>query len=165
MRDIVEHGQTSGSRHVTVLSGCSSPSRLTRWISVATPSTDAGRGGGDDADDVVGRADLVGQLDDVVGALGVDDDDAVGVLGPEGGEVLGPEPLVDGAVAFPEQQAGGLDVDVAEAAEVGARVPDGHVVGAVAELEAGVAAEVLVGEEEDLVALRPAGARRDRGPR
>ena len=39
MRDMVAHGQTSGSRQITVLSGCSSASRLTRWISVATPMT------------------------------------------------------------------------------------------------------------------------------
>ena len=35
---------------------------------------------------------------------------------------------------------------------------DRHVVGAVAELEAGVAPEVLVGEEQDLVAPAPSGA-------
>ena len=40
MRNMVEHGHTSGSRETTVLSGVSSSSRLTRWISVATPMTD-----------------------------------------------------------------------------------------------------------------------------
>ena len=40
MRNMVEHGQTSGSRETTVLSGVSSSSRLTRWISVPTPMTE-----------------------------------------------------------------------------------------------------------------------------
>ena len=39
MRNMVEHGQTRGSRDTTVLSGVSSFSRLTRWISVPTPMT------------------------------------------------------------------------------------------------------------------------------
>ena len=42
MRDMVEHGQTSGSRQTTVRSGSSSSSRFTRWISVPTPSTEPG---------------------------------------------------------------------------------------------------------------------------
>ena len=37
MRNIVEQGQTSGSSEVTWRSGCSAPSRCTRWISVAIP--------------------------------------------------------------------------------------------------------------------------------
>ena len=104
MRDMVEQGQTSGSRQTTVLSGDSSSRRLTRWISVATPMTDAGGRGVDGADDGVGRADEVAELDHLVGALGVDHDDAVGVLGPEGVDVLGPEALVHRAVALPQQQ-------------------------------------------------------------
>ena len=40
MRNIVEHGHTRGSRETTVLSGVSSLSRFTRWISVPTPITE-----------------------------------------------------------------------------------------------------------------------------
>ena len=87
----------------------------------------AGGGPFDRPDDVVGRPDLVGQLDHLVAALGVDDDDAVGVLGPEGGDVLGPEALVHRAVALPQQEAGFLDRPLVEAAEVAAGVPDRHV--------------------------------------
>ena len=68
--------------------------------------TEPGGRGVDGPDDGVGRADDVGQLDDVVGALGVDHDDPVGVLGPEGLDVLGPEALVHRAVALPQQQRG-----------------------------------------------------------
>ena len=87
MRNMVEHGHTRGSRETTVLSGVSSSSRLTRWISVPTPMTEPGGRLGHGPDDGVGRADLVGQLDHLVGALGVDHDDPVGVLGPEGVDV------------------------------------------------------------------------------
>ena len=98
--------------------------------------------------------------DGLVGDLGVHDDDAVGVLGPEGGDVLGPEPLVDRAVAPPQQERRLLAVGLGEAAEVAAGVPQPHLVEAVAHGDAGVAAEVLVGEEDHLVA---AAGRADRG--
>ena len=63
MRNMVEHGQISGSSDTTVLSGVSSVSRCTRWISVPTAMVDAGGRGVDRLDDVVGRADLVGELE------------------------------------------------------------------------------------------------------
>ena len=85
MRNIVEHGQTSGSSDTTVLSGVSASSRLTRWISVPTAIVEPAGRRVDGLDDVVGGADLVGELAHLVAALGVGDDDAVGVLGPEGG--------------------------------------------------------------------------------
>ena len=113
---MVEQGQTSGSRETTVLSGVSSSSRLTRWISVPTPITDPGGRLGHRPDDEVGRTDLVGHLDHLVGALGMDDDDPVGVLGPEGVDVGRAEPLVDRAVALPQQQGGRLEGDVVEPA-------------------------------------------------
>ena len=118
MRNMVEHGHTSGSSDTTVLSGCSSSSRLTRWISVPTPIDRARPGLVDGPDDDVGRPHLVGHLHHVVGALGVDEHDAVGVLGPEGVDVLGPEALVDRAVALPQQQGGLLDVGVVQPAAV-----------------------------------------------
>ena len=57
---------------------------------------------------------------------------------------------MDGAVAFPEDEVGVVQVRVGVAAEVLARVPDDHLVERVAHRVGGVAAEVLVGEEEDL---------------
>ena len=106
MRNMVEHGQISGSSDTTVLSGVSSASRLTRWISVPTAMVAPDGGGLDGLDDVVGGADLVGDRADLVAALGVGDHDAVGVLGPERVDVLGREPLVDRAVALPQQEGG-----------------------------------------------------------
>ena len=81
---MVEHGQTSGSRR---------HHRLVRGLVVepldqvdlgAHPDHRTRRGVGHGPDDGVGGAHLVGHLDHVVGALGVDHHDAAGVLGPEG---------------------------------------------------------------------------------
>ncbi len=65
----------------------------------------------------------------------------------------GAEALVHRAVTLPEEQRGVLDVALLEAAALLVRVPDPHVGLAVAHREAGVAAEVLVGKEQHLVAL------------
>ena len=64
--------------------------------------------------------------------------------------MLGPEALVHRAVALPEQERGVLEVGVVEAAQVAPWVPHPHVVERVAQGQAGVAAEVLVGEEQHL---------------
>ena len=74
----------------------------------------------------------------------------VGVLGAERGDVLGPEALVHRAVTLPQQERRFLDVALLEPAELEARVPHPHVGLVVAHVVAGVAAEVLVGEEQDL---------------
>jgi hypothetical protein len=67
--------------------------------------------------------------------------------------VLGGEALVHRAVALPEQEAAcGSHVVRAEPAEVEAWVPHPHVRLVVAHLEAGVAAQMLVGEEQHLIA-------------
>ena len=80
------------------------------------------------------------------------------MLGPERLDVLGPEPLVDRAVAPPQQERRLLALPLGEAAEVAPRIPDPHVVEPVAHGDARVAAEVLVGEEQHLVALAGAAA-------
>ncbi len=164
MRNMVEHGQTSGSSETTVLSGVSSSSRFTRWISVPTPMTEP-----------LGASATARMMKSVeptwsaashhvVGALGVDHHDPAGVLGPEGVDVRRTEPLVDRAVALPQQQGGRLEGPVVEAAGRQAGVPHRHVVGAVAQVEAGVPAQVLVGEEQDLVPPAPSGLVLAQGP-
>jgi len=75
----------------------------------------------------------------------------VGMGSAERRHVLGAEPLVDRAVPLPQQQRGLLHLPVVEAAARAPWVPHSHVLLAPAELEAGVAAQVLVGEEQDLV--------------
>ena len=92
-------------------------------------------------------------------ALGVDDDDAVGVLGPERLDVLGPEALVHRAVALPQQEGGLLDVGLGRGRRARRRGFHTRMSSCgVAHGQAGVAAEVLVGEEQHL-------ARRRRRPR
>ena len=75
------------------------------WISVPTPITAPGGRRRDPVLDALGRADPVGELDDVVRALGVHDHLDVGVLGAGRLDVLGPEALVHRAVALPQQAA------------------------------------------------------------
>src|SRR5262245_65666087 len=74
------------------------------------------------------------------------------MLGAERLHVLGPEPLVNGAVPLPEEERGVLHVALLQAAEVATGVPDTHVGLAEAHVVSGVPPEVLVREEEDLVA-------------
>ena len=113
MRNIVEHGQISGSSETIVLSGVSSSRRLTRWISVPTPMTEPAG--------ACCTARMMKSVEPTWSAsshtswraLRVHDDDAVGVLGAEGGDVLRPEALVDRAVALPEQEGGVLEVGLA----------------------------------------------------
>ena len=152
MRNIVEHGQISGSSDTTVRSGCSFAMRWTMWISVATPRTAPGPAASTHSRMRSVDPTRSASSHHLVRGLGVHDDLAVGVVGPELGDVLGREPLVDRAVALPEEEGRLLHVGVVEAAQLEARVPQPHVGRAVAHLERGVAAEVLVGEERDLVA-------------
>ena len=107
----------------------------------------------DGLDDVARRADLVGHGDRLVWRLWVDHDDAVRVLGAERGDLLGREPLVDRAVALPEEEGGVLGLGLGQPAQVEARVPQRHVVVRVAHRDPGVAPEVLVREEQHLVSL------------
>ena len=120
MRNIVEHGQTSGSSEKIVLSGCSRGEAL-HHVDLGADRR-APRPAGASRDpllDALGRADPVGDLDDVVRALGVHDDLDAGVLGAGRRDVLGPEALVHRAVALPEQERRVLDVALLEPAAVG----------------------------------------------
>ena len=116
MRNMVEHGHTRGSSDTTVLSGCSSSRRLTRWISVPTPMTDPA--GASSTARMMKSVDPTSSASSTTSWAhsGWMSTMPVGVLGPEGVDVLGPEALVDRAVALPQQQGGLLDVGVVEAA-------------------------------------------------
>ncbi len=152
MRNIVEHGQISGSSDTTVLSGCSAARRWTRWISVPTPM--AAPAGASSTRPMMASVEPTWSASshDLVRALGVHDHDAVGVLGPEGGDVLGPEPLVHRAVALPQEERRLLDVAPRRGRRArGAGSTPACASSGVAHGHAGVAAEVLVGEEEHLV--------------
>ena len=152
MRNIVEHGQISGSSETMVLSGCSRARRCTMWISV--PIASAAPAGAARTHSWMRSVDPTRSATSTTSCAhsGCTMISMPGVLGPGRLDVRA-EPLVHRAVALPEQQRRVLDVALLEAAALVVRVPDPHVGLAVAHREAGVAAEVLVGEEEHLVAL------------
>ena len=111
----------------------------------------AGGGGLDRLDDELGRTDQVRGQDDLVGALGVHDDLDAGDRLAQRRDRVGGEPAVHGAVALPEDHLGVAQLVGGEAAVGSVRVPHHAVVEGHAQLEdGGVAAEVLVGEEQHL---------------
>ncbi len=121
-------------------------------------------------DDLLGRADLVGELTDLVTALGVDDDLDPRDLPAGGLDGLDGEPAVDRAVPAPQDHPGGLQLRLGEAAAGQVRVIDDAVLQRQPELaHRSVATQVLVGQEEHLSgALDPAGLLESpfqRGPR
>src|ERR1039457_5331654 len=87
------------------------------------------------------------------------DHDSAWMLGAERLDVLGAKSLVHRAVTLPEKEGGLLDVGIGQPAEPPTWIDDLHVGRPEAELEAGIAAEVLVGEEEDLVRAAPRARR------
>ena len=107
----------------------------------------------DEVEDALGGADEVGERHDVVRALGVHDHHAVGVLGAEAATCSGRKRWCTEQWPFHSRKVALLDLAVLEAAELLVRVPHLHRVGGVAHVDRGVAPEVLVGEEQHLVAL------------
>ncbi len=161
---MVEHGQTRGSRETTVLSGVSSSSRLTRWISVPTPITEPGGASA--------TARMMKSVEPTRSATSTTSWEHSGwtTTMPPGCSARKASTWAGGNRWWTEQcpfhssRVGRLEGGVVEAALVESRVPHRHVVGAVAQLEAGVAAQVLVGEEEDLVAAAVPLVVRSEGP-
>ena len=162
-RNIVEHRQPNGSSVTTVRSGATSwASRLTRWISVATAQT-MPTGLAHDVDDAFGRAALVGRLDDLERALGMRDHLALRILLAERVDLLDGEARVDRAVPLPQQQLGVLDDLRGQPAADLVGIPDGHPIERDAHLEAGVAAEMLVRQHQQLLAALPRPGHHRRG--
>jgi hypothetical protein len=104
-------------------------------------------------EDVLGGADVVGLATHFEAAFRVRDDQPVGVLVAELDDVRRLEHLVHRTVALPEQDLRLADLLAREAAVFQVGVPHHHLVERNAHLEAGPAAEVLVGEEQHLLAL------------
>ena len=106
MRNMVEHGHTSGSSDMTVRSGCSSAMRCTMWISVPTPMTDPGarrvrRSRGCARWNRRGRRARRRRAR----TPGARSPRPSGCSARNVGNVLGPEPLVHRAVPLPQQEA------------------------------------------------------------
>ena len=123
-------------------------------VDLSADGVDAGRAVADVVDDELGRAVGVGGVDDLLGAFLVDDDSDAGIFLAGALDLVDSEADVNGAVSLPKQDLALFDSFFGEAAVDLARAPDsGLGPGVDAEALAGVATEVLVGEEEDLVAL------------
>ena len=111
----------------------------------------------DELDQTFRRAESVGLLADLPTALGVDDDLDAGVARAHLIDVAGKEALMHGAMALPEEDAAVLELLFCLAAAIftkldGPRIPDGHLVQRNAHGVAGVAPQVLVGQEENALA-------------
>jgi len=112
MRNMVEQGQISGSRETTVLSGCSSASRLTRWISVRCRGRSRRRGP---------DRRMMKSVEPTSSASSTTSWAHSGCTTtiPSGARrgtprVGGPEPLMDRAMSLPQQERGRLDPHVVE---------------------------------------------------
>ncbi len=139
---------------LTVRFGCSSASLPTRWISVATPMTDPS-GAASTARMIASvEPTMSASSHDIVRTLRVHDHDPFGMFRPERRDLLRPEPLMDRAVSLPEDEGRFFERPLVVAPEIASRVPDHHVRLGPSELVPGVAPEVLVREEEDLVRPR-----------
>ena len=140
---------------MTVRSGASCCARrLTRCTSVPTAQIDPSGLLRDRLDDVFGAAAVVGGLHDVPRHLGMHDDADAGMLLPDRFDLLRREPRVDRAVPLPQDHLRALHLIGIEAAEDLVRIPHHHLVERDAHLVGGVAAEVLVGQEQNLLAAR-----------
>ena len=151
MRNIVEHGQTSGSSDTIVLSGVSASSRFTRWISVPTPMTAPGGRGLDRADDEVGRADLVGHLARPrSGTRGARRRCRRGARPRNASTCSGRKRWCTEQWPFHSRNVASLQSASVSPPRSRRGFQHAHVVVRVAHREAGVATEVLVGEEQHL---------------
>ena len=115
--------------------------------------------------DVLGRAAVVGRLHHVEGHFGMHDHLDARVFGADLRDLLRGEAHVHRAVAFPQDQLRALELVAREPAERRVGIPHHHLVECHAHLEGGVAAEVLVGQEEDLFLLLPPPLQRGGGVR
>src|SRR5713226_10326580 len=122
----------------------------------------ASRRGLNSLDDALGRADLVGRLCDLEAAFGMGDDANARMLAADALDLLRSEALVHGAVALPQNNARTANRFRRVSAKFLVRIPHDHLLERDAHAIAGVAAEVLVGEEENFFA-RLEGPVHDRG--
>src|SRR5215469_15352485 len=105
-------------------------------------------------DEAFGRADLVGSLRHLETAFGMNDDANAGLFASDRIDVLGEEALMDRAVALPENDLRLREGLGAVPAELLERVPDNHLAERNSHTVAGVAPQMLIRQEENLLAAR-----------
>ncbi len=130
--------------------------RFTRWTSVPTAHTLPGAALAHRLDDVFGATAVVGRLHDVPRHLGMDDDADAGMLLAQRLDLLHREARVDRAVPLPQEQLRALRLLRREtAAESRAGSHTCHLIERHAHLVGGVAAQVLIGQEQHPLAALP----------
>ena len=150
---MVEHGQTMESRQNTVLSGFCWAMRWTRLISVPIAHTLPG-----------GDSSIVLSMNSVdpsrsaasttsIRHSGWNDHLHIWILSAGLIYLLDAESGVHGAVPFPENDLRPAQAVLCLAAQRLERVPDNHVFDVDAQLDAGVATQVLIGQEKDALGL------------
>ena len=107
----------------------------------------------DQRDELLGGTQRVGLLANLPAAFGMDDDLNAGVLGAHPIDMAGQEALMDGAVALPEQNAAGGEALLRLATLNRPWIPEHHLVERNAHGVASVAAQVLVGKEENALTV------------
>ena len=110
-------------------------------------------GGFDGLDDELGGADVIGLLADLEAGLGVRDHFGFGIARFESIDLFGLEHLVHRAEAFPQNNFGALDLLARQAAVGLIEIPHHHCIERDAHAITGVAAQVLIGKEQYLLAL------------
>ena len=105
-------------------------------------------------DDVFGAAAVVRRLHDIPRHFRMHNDANTRVLQPDRGDLLRREASMNRAVAFPQNHLRASDLSGIETTEDLVRVPHHHLVEADAHLVGGVAAKMLVRQEQDLLAPR-----------
>ena len=116
-------------------------------------------------DDVFGRPGIVGRLHHVQRHFGMHDDANARMLRADVLDLPHGEARVHRAVALPQDHARALDRVGLEAAPDLVRIPHDHLVERHAQLVGGVAAEMLIRQEQDTLAALPRPPQRRRGVR
>ena len=115
----------------------------------------AGRALAHGLQDVLGRPAVVGRLHDVERHFRVHDDADAGMLLSKQGDLLHRESCMDRAVPLPQQQLRRLRLFRRETAAELVRIPHLHAIERHAHLVGRVAAQVLIGQEQNPLAARP----------
>ena len=108
----------------------------------------------DGSDDLVGRAEGISALANFPAALGMCDHVNAGMLAADFLHVLRKKTLMHRAMPLPQYDAGFAQTLRSRAAEKHERVPNHHLFARDPHRVGGVAAEVLVGHEQDLFRFR-----------
>src|SRR6184192_4020854 len=108
---------------------------------------------GDSLDDLLSRAQRIGLLANFPAAFGVRDDVNAGKFGAHAVHVLRQKALMHGTMSLPQDYAGAAQAISRLPAHDLPRIPDRHVAQRNAQRVSSVAAEMLIGQEQNFVSF------------